>query len=77
MNKDLNKAKQEEQQQKVQQQNPSDYSSNPFITYSVFWQNIMSNWVNFYDEYIKNMIKFNELWFERSTNVRSGSQQEQ
>lgn len=67
----------EEQQQKVQQQNPSDYSSNPFITYSVFWQNIMSNWVNFYDEYLKNMIKFNELWFERSTNVRSGSQQEQ
>jgi hypothetical protein len=62
----------EEQQQKVQQQNPSDYSSNPFITYSVFWQNIMSNWVNFYDEYLKNMIKFNELWFERSRNVRSG-----
>lgn len=67
----------EEQQQKVQQQNPSDYSSNPFITYSAFWQNIMSNWVNFYDEYLKNMIKFNELWFERSRNVRSGSQQEQ
>ena len=67
----------EEEQQKIQQQNPSDYLSNPFITYSVFWQNIMSNWVNFYDEYLKNMIKFNELWFERSTNVRSGSQQEQ
>jgi hypothetical protein len=67
----------EEEQQKVQQQNPSDYSSNPFITYSVFWQNIMSNWVNFYDEYLKNMIKFNELWFERSTNVRSDAQQEQ
>jgi len=67
----------EEQQQKVQQQNPSDYSANPFITYSVLWQNIISNWVNFYDEYLKNMIKFNELWFERSTNVRSGSQQEQ
>jgi hypothetical protein len=60
-----------------QQQNPSNYSSNPFITYSVFWQNIMSNWVTFYDEYLKNMIKFNELWFERSRNVRSGSQQEQ
>jgi hypothetical protein len=67
----------EEQQQKVQQQNPSDYSANPFITYSVLWQNIISNWVNFYDEYLKNMIKFNELWFERSRNVRSGSQQEQ
>jgi hypothetical protein len=67
----------EEQQQKVQQQNPSDYPANPFVTYSVFWQNIMSNWVNFYDEYLKNMIKFNELWFERSRNVRSGSQQEQ
>lgn len=67
----------EEQQQKVQQQNPSDYSANPFITYSVFWQNIMSNWMNFYDEYLKNMIKFNELWFERSRNIRSGSQQEQ
>ena len=60
-----------------QQQTPSNYSSNPFITYSVFWQNIMSNWVTFYDEYLKNMIKFNELWFERSRNVRSGSQQEQ
>ena len=69
--------KEEEQQQKVQEQNPSDYSANPFITYSVFWQNIMSNWANFYDEYLKNMIKFNELWFERSRNVRSGSQQGQ
>lgn len=67
----------EEEQQKVQQQNPSNYSSNPFITYSVFWQNIMSNWVTVYDEYLKNMIKFNEIWFERSRNVRSGSQQDQ
>ena len=66
-----------EEQQKVQQQNPSNYSSNPFITYSVFWQNIMSNWVTVYDEYLKNMIKFNEIWFERSRNVRSGSQQDQ
>ena len=59
------------------QQNTNNFSSNPFITYSAFWQHIMSNWVSFYDEYLKNMIKFNELWFDKSRNIRSGSQQEQ
>src|SRR5215208_6190405 len=34
----------EKEEQKVQQQ--SNFSSNPFITYSVFWQHIMSNWAS-------------------------------
>ena len=67
----------EKEEHKLQQQNTSNFSSNSFITYSAFWQHIMSNWVNFYDEYLKNMIKFNELWFDKSRNIRSGSQQEQ
>ena len=67
----------EKEEQKFQQQNTSNFSSNPFLTYSAFWQHIMSNWVNFYDGYLKNMIKFNELWFDKSRNIRSGSQQEQ
>jgi hypothetical protein len=67
----------EKEEQKLPQQNTSNFSSNPFITYSAFWQHIMSNWVNFYDEYLKNMIKFNEVWFDKSRNIRSGSQQEQ
>jgi hypothetical protein len=61
----------EKEEQKVQQQSTSNFSSNPFITYSVFWQHIMSNWASFYDEYLKNMIKFNELWFDKSRNGRS------
>ena len=63
----------EKEEHRLQQQNTSNFSSNPFITYSAFWQHIMSNWVSFYDEYLKNMIKFNELWFDKSRNIRSGS----
>jgi hypothetical protein len=61
----------EKEEQKVQQQSTSNFSSNPFITYSVFWQHIMSNWASLYDEYLKNIIKFNELWFDKSRNGRS------
>ena len=67
----------EKEEYRLQQQNTSNFSSNPFITYSEFWQHIMSNWASFYDEYLKNMMKFNELWFDKSRNIRSGSQQEQ
>lgn len=61
----------EKEEQKVQEQSTSNFSSNPFITYSVFWQHIMSNWASLYDEYLKNIIKFNELWFDKSRNGRS------
>ncbi len=61
----------EKEEQKVQQQSTSNFSSNPFIIYSVFWQHIMSNWASLYDEYLKNIIKFNELWFDKSRNGRS------
>jgi len=67
----------EKEEHRLREQNTSNFSSNPFLTYSAFWQHIMSNWVSFYDEYLKNMIKFNELWFDKSKNIRSGSQQEQ
>jgi hypothetical protein len=66
----------EKEEHRLQQQNTSNFSSNPFITYSAFWQHIMSNWVSFYDEYLKNMIRFNELWFDKSRNIRSGSQEQ-
>lgn len=68
----------EKEEEKLQQQQPTNsFASDPFITYSVFWHNIISNWMSFYDEYIKNIIKFNGMWFDKSRNVRSGSQQEQ
>lgn len=68
----------EKEEEKLQQQQPTNsFASDPFITYSVFWHNIISNWMSFYDEYIKNIIKFNGMWFDNSRNVRSGSQQEQ
>ena len=63
-----------QEQQQPQQQTTNNFPSDPFITYSVFWQNIMSNWMSFYDEYVKNIIKFNGLWFDKSRNVKSGSQ---
>ena len=66
----------EKEEHRLQQQNTSNFSSNPFLTYSAFWQHIMSNWVSFYDEYLKNMIRFNELWFDKSRNIRSGSQEQ-
>ncbi len=61
--------------QQQQQQTRKDFSSNPFITYSLFWQHIVSDWVSFYDEYLKNLIKFNGSWFEKSGNSSSSSQQ--
>jgi hypothetical protein len=67
----------EKEEQKLQQQPTNNFSSDPFITYSVLWHNIISNWMSFYDEYLKNIIKFNGLWFDKSRNVRSGSQEEQ
>ncbi len=67
----------EKEEYRLREQNTSNFLSNPFITYSSFWQHIMSNWVSFYDEYLKNMIKFNELWLDKSKNIRSSSQQEQ
>ena len=67
----------EEQKLQQQQQTTSDLPSNPFITYSVFWHHMMSNWMSFYDEYLKNIIKFNGLWFDKSSKEGSGSQQKQ
>lgn len=69
----------EKEEQKIlqQQQTTSNFPSNPFITYSVFWHHMMSNWMSFYDEYLKNIIKFNGLWFDKSRNEGSGSQQKQ
>lgn len=67
----------EEQKLQQQQQTTSNFPSNPFITYSVFWHHMMSNWMSFYDEYLKNIIKFNGLWFDKSRNEGSGSQQKQ
>lgn len=66
-----------EEQKLQQQQTTSNLPSNPFITYSVFWHHMMSNWMSFYDEYLKNIIKFNGLWFDKSRDERSGSQQKQ
>jgi hypothetical protein len=62
----------QQQQQQQQQQTTSNLPSNPFITYSVFWHHMMSNWMSFYDEYLKNMIKFNGLWFDKSRKEGSG-----
>jgi hypothetical protein len=64
----------EEQKLQQQQQTTSNFPSNPFITYSVFWHHMLSNWMSFYDEYLKNIIKFNGLWFDKSRNEGSGSQ---
>lgn len=66
-----------EEQKLQQQQTTSNLPSNPFITYSVFWHHMMSNWMSFYDEYLKNIIKFNGLWFDKSRKEGSGSQQKQ
>ncbi|MGZ5550397.1 MAG: hypothetical protein ACXW07_06440 [Nitrososphaeraceae archaeon] len=71
----LEKEDQTLQQQQQRQQTRKDFSSNPFITYSLFWQHIVSDWVSFYDEYLKNLIKFNGFWFEKSGNSSSSSQQ--
>jgi hypothetical protein len=37
-------------------------TSNPFIIYTQFWQHIMSNWFNSYNEFLKNLMKMNGFW---------------
>jgi hypothetical protein len=41
-------------------------TSNPFIMYAQYWQHIMSNWFNTYDEFLKNLMKMNGFWFGKS-----------
>ena len=41
-------------------------TSNPFIMYTQYWQHIMSNWFNTYDEFLKNLMKMNGFWFRKS-----------
>ena len=38
---------------------------NPFIMYTTFWQNFISNWFNTYNEFIKNFMKMNNFWFRK------------
>jgi hypothetical protein len=40
--------------------------SNPFIMYTTFWQNFMSNWFNTYNEFLKNVMKMNGFWYRKS-----------
>ena len=49
-----------------EQQTKNIDNSNPFIMYTQFWQNIISNWFNTYDEFLKNLMKMNSFWFEKS-----------
>lgn len=41
-------------------------TSNPFIMYTQYWQHIMSNWFNTYEEFLKNLMKMNGFWFGKS-----------
>lgn len=40
--------------------------SNPFIIYTEFWQHIMSNWFDTYNEFLKNLMKMKGFWFGKS-----------
>ena len=63
----------EKEDQTLQQlQTRNDFASNPFIAYSLYWQHIVSDWVSLYDEYLKNLIKYNRFWFDKSSNASSG-----
>jgi hypothetical protein len=49
-----------------EQQTKNIDASNPFIMYTTFWQNFMSNWFNTYNEFLKNLMKINGFWFRKS-----------
>ena len=49
-----------------EQQTKNNDASNPFIMYTTFWQNFMSNWFNTYNEFVKNIMKMNGFWFSKS-----------
>ena len=52
--------------QSQEQQTKNIDVSNPFIMYTTFWQNFMSNWFNTYNEFLKNIMKMNGFWFRKS-----------
>lgn len=49
-----------------EQQTKNIDASNPFIMYTTFWQNFMSNWFNTYNEFFRNIMKMNGFWFRKS-----------
>ena len=49
-----------------EQQTKNIDASNPFIIYTAFWQNFMSNWFNTYNEFFKNIMKMNGFWYRKS-----------
>jgi hypothetical protein len=71
---DIKKSKISQESEKKDFQNliPSEEKSidvdmyNPFAMYTTFWQNIISNWYNTYNEFIKNFMKMNSFWFKKS-----------
>jgi len=71
---DIKKSKISQESEKKDFQNliPSEEKSidvdmyNPFAMYTTFRQNIISNWYNTYNEFIKNVMKMNSFWFKKS-----------
>jgi hypothetical protein len=39
-------------------------NTNPFVSTTTFWQNLMTNWLNVYGEFFKNSTKMNEYWYD-------------
>jgi len=52
--------------QSQEQETKNIDASNPFIMYTTFWQNFMSNWFNTYNEFLNNFMKMNGFWFRKS-----------
>ncbi|HYY49272.1 MAG TPA: hypothetical protein VE643_00235 [Nitrososphaeraceae archaeon] len=56
-----------EEQKGRQKANNDGYfsgSDNPFVSATAFWQNMMTNWLNAYGEFIKNGTKITEYWYD-------------
>ena len=57
----------EEEQGEKENNNKKDYffsSTNPFVSATTFWQNLMTNWFNSYGEFFKNSAKMTEYWYD-------------
>ena len=50
---------------------------NPFILGVEIWQKSLTNWLNFYGEFVKSAAKITDYWYDVYWKMLSTTQQEQ
>jgi hypothetical protein len=52
-----------------QQEIKNNIIFNPFIIYIILWQQIISDWINIYYDFLSNITKINRSWCNKSQDI--------